>query len=83
MLYHLEFIAYFRQWRHLKVLIGTAGCWFLVDVAFYGVNLNQSVVLERIGFQGVGGTAWHKLSRLALGNLIITALGFFPGGYAC
>ena len=73
------FFHYFKQWRHARVLLATAGCWFLVDIAFYGVNLNSSVLLTRIGFQGKTGTAWHKLYRLAIGNLIITGLGFFPG----
>lgn len=28
-----EFAIYMSEWRHLKTLIGTAMCWFLVDVA--------------------------------------------------
>ena len=39
----------------------------------------QSVVLQQIGFGGKTGTSWHKLWETALGNLIITALGFLPG----
>lgn len=35
------FLDYFSEWRHLKMLIGTASTWFLVDVSFYGINLNQ------------------------------------------
>ena len=50
---------------------------------FYGINLNQNVVLQQIGFDGhTGSTAWEKLYRLAVGNIIITALGFVPGYYA-
>lgn len=29
-----EFIEYFSEWRHAKVLIGTCMCWFLVDIAY-------------------------------------------------
>ncbi|KAH7100420.1 inorganic phosphate transporter [Auriculariales sp. MPI-PUGE-AT-0066] len=74
-----EFCAYMSEWRHLKILIGTAACWFLVDIAFYGINLNQSVVLQQIHFDGKNLSPWHKLFKIATGNLIITALGFVPG----
>ncbi|KIO24456.1 hypothetical protein M407DRAFT_244457 [Tulasnella calospora MUT 4182] len=78
-----EFINYFSEWRHFKILLGTCMCWFLLDIAFYGINLNQNVVLQQIGFDGhTGSTAWEKLYRLAVGNIIITALGFVPGYYA-
>lgn len=78
----LEFVKYMSEWRHLKILIGTCACWFLLDIAFYGINLNQNVVLSEIGFDGkTGSTAWEKLYRLGVGNLIITGLGFVPGYY--
>ncbi|KAI0036288.1 MFS general substrate transporter [Vararia minispora EC-137] len=77
-----DFLRYFSEWRHAKILIGTAGCWFLLDIAFYGINLNQNVLLQKIGFDGSSGaTAWERLFRLAVGNIIITALGFVPGYY--
>ncbi|KAJ7496336.1 MFS inorganic phosphate transporter [Mycena galericulata] len=77
-----EFIVYFSEWRHAKLLIGTCSCWFLLDVAFYGINLNQNVVLQEIGFAGSTGTPWEKLFKISTGNIIITALGFVPGYYA-
>ncbi|KAJ6541459.1 major facilitator superfamily domain-containing protein [Mycena capillaripes] len=77
-----EFLIYFSEWRHAKILIGTCMCWFLLDIAFYGINLNQVVVLQQIGFDGSSGTPWEKLFKLATGNIIITALGFVPGYYA-
>lgn len=52
------------------------------DHRFYGINLNQNVVLQQIGFDGKDGTPWHRLFRIATGNMIITALGFVPGYYA-
>ncbi|KAK7451004.1 hypothetical protein VKT23_012681 [Stygiomarasmius scandens] len=78
-----EFIAYFSEWRHAKILIGTCTCWFLLDIAFYGINLNQNVVLQQIHFDGSDSTdAWTKLFRVSTGGIIITALGFVPGYYA-
>ncbi|KZT69489.1 MFS general substrate transporter [Daedalea quercina L-15889] len=76
-----EFFHYFSEWRHLKILLGTCVCWFLLDIAFYGINLNQNVVLEEIGFDGKSGSAWTRLFKIGIGNLIITALGFVPGYY--
>ncbi|KAG8738329.1 hypothetical protein FRC12_016806 [Ceratobasidium sp. 428] len=76
-----EFMSYISEWRHARLLIGTALSWFLVDIAFYGINLNTNVVLQQIGFDGSGNNVWHKLFRIATGNLIITALGFVPGYY--
>lgn len=28
-----EFIAYFSEWRHAKILLGTCSCWFFLDIA--------------------------------------------------
>ncbi|KZO96779.1 MFS general substrate transporter [Calocera viscosa TUFC12733] len=76
-----EFRAYFGQWRHLKILIGTTCCWFLLDIAFYGINLNTNLILAAMGLGGSTGTAWNRLFQVATGNLIVTALGFVPGYY--
>ena len=72
------FFVYFSEWRHLKTLLGTASCWFLLDVAFYGTNLNQSVLLADIGFS-TGATHYDVLMRNAIGNLIIAVSGYVPG----
>ncbi|KAJ6472360.1 major facilitator superfamily domain-containing protein [Mycena vitilis] len=77
-----DFVIYFSEWRHAKLLIGTCMCWFLLDIAFYGINLNQNVVLQQIGFDGKTGTPWEKLFKISTGNIIITVLGFVPGYYA-
>jgi len=76
-----EFGEYFSEWRHLKNLLATCTCWFLLDVAFYGINLNQSVVLQQIHFAGTNEPEWQSLFHISTGNLIITALGFVPGYY--
>jgi PHS family inorganic phosphate transporter-like MFS transporter len=72
------FIVYFREWRHLKILLGTSLSWFLLDIAFYGTNLNQSVILADIGFS-TGKNEYHTLMRNALGNLIVAVSGYVPG----
>ncbi|KAG7091981.1 hypothetical protein E1B28_008369 [Marasmius oreades] len=77
-----EFIHYFSEWRHAKLLIGTSFCWFLLDIAFYGINLNQNVVLQQIGYDGKTGSPWQKLINVSTGGIIVTALGFVPGYYA-
>ncbi|KAG5638996.1 hypothetical protein H0H81_007904 [Sphagnurus paluster] len=77
-----DFIEYFSEWRHAKLLIGTCMSWFLLDIAFYGINLNQNVVLQQIGYDGSEGTPWNRLFKISTGNMIITTLGFVPGYYA-
>ena len=51
--------------------------------SFYGINLNQNVVLQQIGFAGKTGTPWERLFKISIGNIIITALGFVPGAWQC
>ena len=72
------FFHYFSEWKHLKILIGTSTTWFLMDVAFYGTNLNQSVLLQEIGFSK-GKNEYQTLKRNAIGNLIIAVAGYVPG----
>jgi hypothetical protein len=63
---HNEFFEYFSEWRHLKILIGTCMTWFLVDIAFYGINLNQSFILTAINFTAKG--KYRKLHKTAAGS---------------
>ena len=42
------------------------------DIAFYGVNLNQSIVLSKIGF-GKADTPWGTLWNTAVGNIIVSS----------
>ncbi|CAK7218507.1 hypothetical protein SEUCBS140593_003570 [Sporothrix eucalyptigena] len=75
-----DFQEYFAVWKHAKVLFATCSCWFLFDIAFYGISLNQSVILGKIGF-GTGETPWETLHNTAIGNIIVCAAGFLPGYY--
>ena len=53
-----------------------AVCWCAngvnSDIAFYGVNLTQSLILQKIGF-GKGNTPWETLFNTAVGNIIVLA----------
>ncbi|CAK7201925.1 hypothetical protein SEUCBS139899_004641 [Sporothrix eucalyptigena] len=73
-----DFSAYFSEWCHLRTLLSVSLIWFLFDIAFYGVNLNQSVILARIGFSG-GSTPWEVLHNTAVGNIIQVSAGYVPG----
>ncbi|KAI9328601.1 major facilitator superfamily domain-containing protein [Obelidium mucronatum] len=92
-----DFGTYFGQWRNMKTLIGTAYCWFALD-------LNQSTVLNLINFNGPskvpittttadGVSVTTKVAppveigelfyQIALGNLIIAFCGTVPGYWFC
>ncbi|KAF8250288.1 phosphate permease [Wilcoxina mikolae CBS 423.85] len=73
-----NFIAHYRQWRYGKILLGTAGSWFLLDVAFYGLGLNNSVILSAIGYSSKKDV-YQMLYNNAVGNLILVCAGAIPG----
>ncbi|KAJ1882116.1 hypothetical protein H4R99_000837 [Coemansia sp. RSA 1722] len=75
------FGQYFSEWKHLKVLLGTSIAWFALDVAFYGINLNSSIVIDAIGFAGdmENDKPSKFIIRNCLGNIIINLLGSVPG----
>ena len=73
-----DFIHYYSQWKHGKVLLGTAGSWFFLDVAFYGLSLNNAVILSAIGYSS-GNSVYQLLYRTAVGNIIIVCAGAIPG----
>ncbi|MBE7182524.1 MAG: MFS transporter, partial [Terriglobus roseus] len=50
------------------------------DIAFYGINLNQTVILTQIGY-GKGATPYETLRNTAVGNIIVQAAGYLPGYY--
>ncbi|KAI9868389.1 MAG: Inorganic phosphate transporter pho84 [Trichoglossum hirsutum] len=73
-----DFWGYYSQWKNGKTLIGTAGSWFFLDVAFYGLGLNNSIILQAIGYAG-GSNIYRILYNTAVGNLIIVCAGAIPG----
>jgi PHS family inorganic phosphate transporter-like MFS transporter len=82
-----DFIAHFSKIENAKVLFGTAWSWFALDVAFYGLGLNSSIILAAIGYgapaNGYTGTASAKrydtLRNLSIGNIILSIAGLIPG----
>ncbi|CDR45071.1 CYFA0S16e01728g1_1 [Cyberlindnera fabianii] len=73
-----DFCRHFGQWKHMKVLIGTAGSWFMLDVAYYGLGLNSAVILQTIGYAS-SKNIYHSLYNQAAGNLILICAGSIPG----
>ncbi|RUP45910.1 major facilitator superfamily domain-containing protein [Jimgerdemannia flammicorona] len=73
-----DFRDYFSQWKNLKILLGTSLSWFFLDIAFYGLNLNNSYILSAIGYSKKA-TAFDTLWATVVGNIIISCLGFVPG----
>lgn len=73
-----DFYQHFKQWRHGKILLGTAGSWFFIDVAFWGLGLNNSKILAAIGYAGQKNV-YHSLYNIAVGNLILAVAGNIPG----
>lgn len=73
-----DFFHFYSKWKNGKILLGTAGSWFLLDVAFYGLGLNSSTVLTAIGY-AKGPTVYKTLYNLAAGNAILVCAGAIPG----
>jgi PHS family inorganic phosphate transporter-like MFS transporter len=79
-----DFGRYFRKYENFKLLFGTAFTWFALDVAFYGLGLNSSLILSAIGYGSPSsGTPsekrYYSLHNNAVGNIIITIAGLLPG----
>jgi MFS family permease len=62
----------FSEKPYLLRLIGTAGCWFLMDVAFYGNSVSSPLILKLL--QPKGTLLAHTLLSLA-----IFAVAALPG----
>lgn len=73
-----DFSRHFSQWKHLKILLGTAGSWFMLDVAYYGLGLNTATILSAIGYAS-SKNVYHSLYNKAAGNLILICAGSIPG----
>jgi PHS family inorganic phosphate transporter-like MFS transporter len=73
-----DFFGHFGQWKHGKILLGTASSWFMLDVAFYGLGLNNTVILQEIGYSGKGNV-YDLFYQTAVGNIILVCAGAIPG----
>ncbi|KAG2358434.1 phosphate transporter [Suillus spraguei] len=83
-----DFAAYFGKWKNMKVLIGTSYSWFALDIAFYGLGLNSSIILTAINFGSPTGDktsalyVYQNLYNVCVGNLILSVAGLIPGYWA-
>lgn len=87
-----DFLRHFGKWENGKVLLGTSWSWFALDIAFYGLGLNSSIILTAIGFGnatkaraaqiGHARAVYENLHNISVGNLVISVAGLIPGYYA-
>ncbi|KAF9528076.1 phosphate transporter [Crepidotus variabilis] len=78
-----DFRAYFGKLANAKVLFATAYCWFALDMAYYGLGLNQPTVLQHIGIPRTNtNNTFEYLKGIAVGNLLVVAAGQIPGYWA-
>ncbi|KAF4610401.1 hypothetical protein G7Y89_g15718 [Cudoniella acicularis] len=73
-----DFVTHYSQWKNGKILLGTAGSWFFLDIAYYGLGLNNSIILAAIGYSG-GSNMYQVFYKTAVGNIILTLAGAIPG----
>ncbi|KAG5653283.1 hypothetical protein H0H81_001347 [Sphagnurus paluster] len=73
-----DFCQYFRQKIPLRMLAGTSLAWFFQDIAFYGIQLNNGIILKAIGWSS-GASVWETVYHTAVGNIIINLMGTLPG----
>nr|GAT60843.1 phosphate transporter [Mycena chlorophos] len=80
-----DFRAYFSKWKNLKILIGTSWSWFALDIAFYGLGLNSSIILTAVGWGSPSpkdtAGVYTSLFNVAVGNIILSVAGLIPGYY--
>ncbi|KAK8080593.1 Repressible high-affinity phosphate permease [Apiospora hydei] len=73
-----DLYSHFRQWKNARMLIGTTMSWFFLDLAFYGLGLNNTIVLHAIGY-ATGDTLYEQLLNNAIGTIILAVAGSLPG----
>ncbi|OTB06363.1 hypothetical protein M426DRAFT_72390 [Hypoxylon sp. CI-4A] len=75
-----DFCRHYAIPKNGLLLFGTAGSWFVLDVAFYGLSLNNAIILNVIGYSTTGAaTTYQYMYNTAIGNLIIVLAGAVPG----
>ncbi len=65
--------------RYWFILLGTAGSWFLFDMAFYGTSINSGQILSEIGYGAVAGNLRATIFNIATGNAILAGIFAVPG----
>lgn len=75
-----DFFRHYSKPKNAKLLAGTALSWCFLDIAYYGLSLNNAAILNVIGFSTAGAkTTYQYLFNTAVGNLIIVLAGAVPG----
>ncbi|KAK7402877.1 acid phosphatase pho5 [Neonectria punicea] len=75
-----DFCRHYGKLKNFKLLLGTAGSWFCLDVAFYGLSLNNGTILKVIGYSTKdANNVYEFLHNTAVGNIIIVLAGAVPG----
>ncbi|KAI0013116.1 phosphate permease [Xylariaceae sp. FL0662B] len=75
-----DFCRHYAKPKNGLLLLGTAGSWFVLDVAFYGLSLNNATILSTIGYSTKNVTSTYQyMYNTAIGNLIIVLAGAVPG----
>ncbi|KAK7036217.1 phosphate permease [Favolaschia claudopus] len=77
-----DFIQFFGQRSNSIVLFCVAYSWFAIDVAFYTLGLNSSIILEAINFGG-STDVYQNLYHICTGNIILSLAGLIPGYWVC
>ncbi|EQK97524.1 hypothetical protein G6O67_007434 [Ophiocordyceps sinensis] len=75
-----DFFHHYGKLKNFSLLLGTAGSWFCLDVAFYGLSLNNGTILSIIGYSTKDThNVYDFLYKTAVGNLVIVLAGAVPG----
>ncbi|KAH9909096.1 phosphate permease [Xylariomycetidae sp. FL2044] len=75
-----DFFRHYSIPKNGLLLFGTAGSWFCLDVAFYGLSLNNATILDVIGYSTSNAhNTYEYLFNTAVGNMIIVLAGAVPG----
>ncbi|KAL7790125.1 major facilitator superfamily domain-containing protein [Trichoderma afarasin] len=75
-----DFCSHYGKLKNFLILFGTAGSWFCLDVAFYGLSLNNATILKVIGYSTKGNPdVYNFLYNTAVGNIVIVLAGAVPG----
>jgi MFS family permease len=65
-----------RNRRHLRMLLGTAGAWFVFDYAYYGNSVSAPLIVK-----SVLGAGQHSLTQTLALNLAVFTIAAVPGYY--
>lgn len=75
-----DFCSHYGKLKNFLILFGTAGSWFCLDVAFYGLSLNNATILKVIGYSTKNNVdVYNFLYNTAVGNIVIVLAGAVPG----